>query len=196
MPANYPPIAPRSPSGQPAASSDREIVAQGLQSETGLDTAGRLAALEASPHAFHDAHHPIRDAVAIALLKPAGELLKRHVQRQRMVNEAMSAPPDSDDPTERPMSLGEGHDMPAILAMAESQVARALLGDSKAFAAVSDRMEGKAGLRKADVDAETEEQRARVRSTIESLVRDMADRRSAAARAPVVDVVDVADGET
>jgi len=199
MPAVYPPIAPRGPSsdspanGAPSPSDSFNPRVPTVSRETS-DDAGqgqRLAALERDPSTFVDAHHPIRDAVAIALLKPAGELIKRHAARQRMMKEAIKGPLDSDDPTERPMTLANDDGLPAILAMAETQVAMALLGDAKAFNAVADRVEGKAGLRKADLDAETEAQRQRVRGTIEELVREMGERRNAQRRAIDADVVDV-----
>ena len=197
MPATYPPIAPRGPNSnaRPVIEPQpREIVSHGLQSESG-DTLARLAALEASPESFADAHHPVRDAVTIALLKPAGELIKRHVARQRAVQEALQAPLDSDDPTEPPMALVNDDHAPAWLAMAETMVAKALLGDVKAFTTVADRIEGKAGLRKADLDAETAAQRERVRGTIEELVRSMGDRRRAAAEEAQPVDVDIIDPE-
>lgn len=176
MPPRYPPIAPRAPtSTAPSVTRPSENVPQELRDTGTLD---RLRELEAEPARFADAHHPMRDAVAIALLKPAGELLKRHAQRQRMAAQAIHAPADSDDPTERPMPLEADDGTPAILAIAEAQVAQAVLGDVKAFANISDRIEGKAGLRKADMDAETEAQRRVMRATIEELVRGMGDRRA------------------
>lgn len=196
MPAVYPPIAPRrsgpaeASSGAPLPSDSFNLRAPTVSRETTNDAGQgeRLAALEARPASFVDAHHPIRDAVAIALLKPAGALIKRHAARQRAMKEAMNAPLDSDDPTEAPMTLANDDGLPAILAMAETQVAMALLGDAKAFNAVADRVEGKAGLRKADLDAETEAQRQRVRGTIEELVREMGERRNAQRQAIDVDV--------
>jgi hypothetical protein len=188
MPAIYPPIAPRR--GEPPTRPDStDSLSQELQPVDAAGQAPRLAALEADPSTFVDAHHPVRDAVAIALLKPAGELIKRYAARQMAHKEAISAPLDSDDPTERPMPLASDDGLPAILAMAETQVAMALLGDAKAFAAIADRVEGKAGLRKADLDAETEAQRQRVRGTIEELVREMGERRRVASDdARVIDV--------
>lgn len=176
MPPRYPPIAPRAPtSAAPSVTRPSENVPQELRDTGTLD---RLRELEAEPVRFADAHHPVRDAVAIALLKPAGELIKRHAMRQKLAVQANHVPADSDDPTERPMPLEGDDGQPAILAMAETQVALALLGDAKAFANISDRIEGKAGLRKADMDAETEAQRRVMRATIEELVRGMGDRRA------------------
>lgn len=199
MPAVYPPIAPRGPNAlteqtSPADLSDSFNVS--VQADDAAGQGARLAALEAVPAAFADAHHPIRDAVTIALLKPAGALIKRHAARQQMMREAMAAPLDSDDPTEQPMTLASDDGLPAILAMAETQVAMALLGDAKAFAAIADRVEGKAGLRKADLDAETEAQRRRVRGTIEELVREMGERRRVASDTARPVDVDVIDNET
>lgn len=199
MPAVYPPIAPRGPNALTGRTDAPQVSENNNAQLQPVDVAGqgaRLAVLEATPEAFADAHHPVRDALTIAMLKPAGELIKRHAARQRMMREAMAAPLDSDDPTERPMTLVNDDGLPAILAMAETQVALALLGDAKAFAGLADRIEGKAGLRKADLDAETEAQRQRVRGTIEELVREMSERRRALSDdARPVDV-DIIDNET
>lgn len=201
MTAKYPPIAPRGPnaagpSGNAQQSS--EIIPQQLQAADVSDEAGQLArllALEAAPAGFVDAHHPVRDAVTLALQKPAGELIKRYAQRQRALKEAMGTVSDSDDPGEPGVALVDDDGRPAIVAMAETQVAMALLGDAKAFNAVADRVEGKAGLRKADLDAETLAQRQRVRGTIEEIVREMSERRRGlAADARVIDV-DVAPND-
>lgn len=193
MPAIYPPIAPRGPNAAaPTPPASREIIPQELQSADTGGNAARLAALRADPSTFVDAHHPVRDAVAIALQQPAAALLQRYAMRQRLMREATEASPDSDDPGERAPSLASDDGLPAILAMAETQVAQALLGDAKAFAAIADRVEGKAGLRKADLDAETAAQRERVRSTIEELVRDMSERR----RGDNARIIDVDTDET
>jgi len=180
MPANYPPIAPRGPS---AATRDRtanepsESLTQELQTAGDAGQAARLALLESDPASFVDAHHPVRDALTIALLKPAADLIKRHTARQRLAMAAAAAPLDSDDPTERPMTLAPDDGLTGLQAMAETHVVLAIQGDVKAFNAIADRVEGKAGLRKADLDAETAAQRERVRGTIEELVREMTERR-------------------
>lgn len=201
MPANYPPIAPRGPSAAPVSDpvlQTSDNLPQQLQVDNAASDAGqapRLAALEAAPAGFIDAHHPVRDAVAIALQKPAGELIKRHAMRQRLMKEAMAAPADSDDPTEPGMTLSADDGLPAILAMAETQVAQALLGDAKAFNAIADRVEGKAGLRKADLDAATEAQRRNMQLTIETLVRDMGEQRMRQASDRATDVA-IIENET
>ncbi len=115
--------------------------------------------------------------------------------RQQLAKEAAAVLPNSDDPTERPMTLPSDDGKPAILAMAETQVAMALLGDAKAFAAIADRVEVQGGLRKADLDAETMEQKRRVRGTIEELVIMMGEQRRSAARAQIVDVDVLGDEE-
>lgn len=198
MPTVYPPIAPRSPTGPPTPQQSSDNFPQQLQVDNAASDAGqapRLAALEAEPAGFIDAHHPVRDAVAIALQKPAGELIKRHAMRQRLMREAMAAPADSDDPTEPGMTLAADDGLPAILAMAETQVAQALLGDAKAFNAIADRVEGKAGLRKADLDAATEAQRRNMQLTIETLVRDMGEQRMRQASNRATDVA-IIENET
>lgn len=190
MPPRYPPIAPRAPSTPDRPRDDtptsREIVSQELQTFE----RDRLARLEAEPVGFLDTHHPMRDALAIALQKPAGELLRRHAQRRKAYDEALNAAPDSDDPGERGVALTNDDGLTAIMAMAETQVAQAVLGDVKSFKEVAERIEGKAGLRKADLDAETIAQRERMRSTIEELVNGMAERAERRARGDDAVVID------
>jgi hypothetical protein len=155
--------------------------------------AQQLAALAADKRRFLAAHHPIRDALNMALQQPAGVLLQRYADTLRAQRDALASAPDSDDPTERPASA-DLDTRPAIVAFTETQVAKAILGDLQAAALVSDRVEGKAGLRKADLDAETEAQRQRVRNVIGALVEDMVERRTG--RGPTIEATIVDDTDT
>lgn len=181
MPPRYPPIAPRAPSSPPAAQSQPpRIESFDNLSVTPADDgyAAQLDALARDKRRFLTAHHPIRDALQMALQQPAGVLLQRYADTLRAFTEAQRAP-GSDDPTE-PSPFTDTR--PAIVAFTETMVAKALLGDLQASALVSDRIEGKAGLRKADQDAETQAQRERVRSVIGALVESMVESRADRAR--------------
>lgn len=192
MPRNLPPIAPRAPN---APTIDAPTPAQQNQShnltlrpdEEGYEQA--LAALAADKRRFLVAHHPIKDALHMALQQPAGVLLDRYARM--MAARAIQAQP-SDDPGERNAGTAEESDpRPAIIAFTETLVAKAVLGDTVSIALVSDRIEGKPGLRKADLDAETAAQRERVRDVIGVLVEQMVER-----RASTGDTARVIDAET
>lgn len=197
MPPRYPAIAPRGPNAPPAPRNDAARVEDFNNLDARPDDEGyeaQLAALAADKRRFLAVGHPIKDALNMALQQPAGVLIQRYANVQRAYRDALAAPADSDDPTERPQSV-DLDDRPAIVAYTETQVAKALLGDLSAAALIADRVEGKTGLRRADVDAETEAQRTRIRGVISELVGDMVERRRRPADyAEPVDV-DVVEGE-
>ena len=176
MPPRYPPIAPRAPV-------DRQSHTPRIEHFGNLDVrpnqdgyGAQLAALAADKRRFLDAHHPIKDALHMALQQPAGALLARY-RRVLEAYAAASAQP-SDEPGERQAGTASDlDDRPAIVAYTETLVAKAILGDGVAAAMISDRIEGKPGLRKADLDAETQAQRERVRDVIGVLVEQMVERR-------------------
>ena len=92
MPANYPPIAPRGPNSAPRSDNSFNHETQLVSRETTDDgQADRLAALATAPQGFIDAHHPIRDALTIALKASSG-IIKRHALRQRLRSEGASSP--------------------------------------------------------------------------------------------------------
>lgn len=191
MPPRYPAIAPRGPNAAPAAPTPPSRIEDFNNLDALPDVEGyeaQLAALAANKRRFLSAAHPIKDALNMALQQPAGVLIQRYADVLRAHREALAGSQDSDDPTERPMSQ-DIDQRPAIVAFTETQVAKALLGDLSAAALIADRVEGKTGLRKADVDAETEAQRHRIRGVISELVGDMVERRRTRAdRAEPVDV--------
>lgn len=182
MPARYPPIAPRGPSTPEAPAdvpariehSDNRGV---LPSDDGY--AQQLAALAADKRRFLAAHHPIKDALHMALQQPAAALVQRYANTLRLFSDSQNVALASDEPNERQAgTTADLDDRPAIVAFTETLVAKALLGDGPAAALVSDRIEGKPGLRKADLDAETQAQRDRVRNVIGVLVEEMVERRA------------------
>lgn len=197
MPARYPPIAPRGPN-TPTDAPQAPARIEGFdnlesQPDTG-DYIAQLEALTADRRRFLVAHHPIKDALNMALQQPAGVLLQRYAATLRAFHEAQGAALPSDEPGETQAGTAADVDTrPAIVAFTETQVAKALLGDLQAAALISDRIEGKAGLRKADLDAETQAQRTRIRGVITDLVETMVERR--AGRATVIEGEAVADDE-
>ncbi len=177
MPPRYPPIAPRAaePPSQPANGQRRIEHFDNLNASPESEGyEAQLATLQRDHRRFLTAGHPIKDALHLALQQPAGALLQRYAGVMRAYHAAAAAALPSDDPTERSAGTADEADMrPAIVAYTETMVAKAILGDLQASALISDRIEGKAGLRRADMDAETEAQRVRVRGVIADLVTDM-----------------------
>jgi hypothetical protein len=197
MPARYPPIAPRGPisADVPTNAPARIEDINNLESRPDEgEYIAQLAALARDKRRFLVAHHPIKDALHMALQQPAGVLLQRYAATLRAFQEANAAALPSDEPGETQAGTGADVDMrPAIVAFIETQVAKALLGDLQAAALISDRIEGKAGLRKADLDAETQAQRTRIRGVITDLVETMVERR--AGRATVIEGEATSDDE-
>jgi hypothetical protein len=72
---------------------------------------------------------------------------------------------------------------PAIIAIGEAQVRKAIEGDSTAFKEIAERLEGKPGNRAGDVDPAAEERRADMATAIETVVRTLTEGK----RARVVD---------
>lgn len=183
MPRHLPPIAPRAPNSpeRPADVPVRVEHFDNLEVQPGEDGyIAQLAALAADKRRFLTAHHPIKDALHMALQQPAGALLARMAKTGEGFRAAIQrgAPEPSDEPGETQAGTLEDLDTrPAIVAFTETMVAKAILGDLTAASLVADRVEGKPGLRKADVDAETAAQRERVRSVVGMLVEDMVERR-------------------
>lgn len=191
MPARYPPIAPRGPNSAPNTPQTPARIEDLNNLESRPDEGdyiAQLQALAADRRRFLTAHHPIKDALNMALQQPAGILLQRYAATLRAFQEAHNAALPSDETTDGETQAGTAIDIdtrPAIVAFTETQVAKALLGDLQAAALISDRIEGKPGLRKADLDAETQAQRTRIRGVITDLVETMVERR--AGRATVIE---------
>lgn len=188
MPARYPPIAPRAPNAPRREPLRLEQTINPDVLPAPSPYLVQLDALIADKRRFLEAHHPIKDALNIALQQPAGVLLQRFALTLARYRDAASAPLPSDDPGERQAgTASEIDDRPAIVAYAETLAAKAILGDTSAMGLLGDRIEGKPGLRKADLDAETLAQRERVRDTISTLVEEMVERRRTGGAAVIID---------
>jgi hypothetical protein len=107
--------------------------------------------------------HPVRHALWLALLRSSEELFARE-----------SLLTTTPDPTTKHPELTS---IPAVMAWAEAAVRKGIRGDMQAWSLVADRIEGKAGLRKDDIDPEEARRRTDVQATIEAVVRGFVDGR-------------------
>lgn len=142
----------------------------------------RLQKLRQEHHRFLDLHSPMKAALWLALLRPAkdiihdAEMTKRFRESQAGLREA-----------------GEtGPDRPAIVEIGNQLVAAALAGDRAAIADISERIEGRVGLRVGDEDPDDPAKRKQSRDITERVVRALtAGRMGNKAAATDVEVIDV-----
>jgi len=113
----------------------------------------RLRQLEADHARLFDMRQPITGALLIALTKDHLEL------RARDPNVEASEP------------------MQAVHVIAEAQVRKAMNGDTAAFNAIVDRIEGKVGIRSGDTDEATDRHATNVQVTIEGVVEALTNQR-------------------
>jgi|SRR5262245_14264090 len=118
---------------------------QRLSDEPGDHLQRNLERLERRHQRFLDIHSPIKAAVWLALLRPAHELLA--------------------DPSPDPENPKSG-----IVALGEVIARRALNGDVNAFNSIADRIEGKVGLRKGDLDPDADMRQREVGQMITGVV--------------------------
>lgn len=132
-----------------------------------LPAARRLDDLERDKRRYLIEQSPFTQALWMALLKPAGQVMRSYLAMDAL---ARSTPggESSDDPGER-----DPFDIPAIQAIAEAQVAKAMAGDGRAAKAIADRIEGTPGTRRGDVDPELARRSAEMAGLIEGVVRGM-----------------------
>lgn len=145
-----------------------------------------LATMNADPLRFLDHHSPMKSALWLALLRPAADVMADVAETLR----AEPTPEGSDDPTEdRPPPNSK----PAIIALGEMVVAKALRGDTVAMNMIAERIEGKIGNRKGDIDPEAETRNETVRAAIEGVVKALTSAKHNAVEieGKMVDVTDV-----
>jgi len=126
---------------------------------------------------------PATDVIWLALMKPRLTILRRYREMLRRVEE--------EDPDAGQQLMGaDGRallgslgalvrpelDVSALVAIGETLVAKAILGDSASTAMLLERIEGKPGARRNDVDPEQLERRQEILETIETTVRRMSER--------------------
>jgi hypothetical protein len=123
-------------------------------------------------------------------------VLERHAATIKALLEAREPDMPSDDPGERgPRRAPNGMPVTALQAIADAQVVRAMQGDGPAFAQIADRIEGKAGQRRGDIDPAEQAAREETRRAIESVVRHMADTAAARVREPTMIDITPADSD-
>lgn len=157
-----PPPLPENPSpGQREmhAQAEERFLTEGgqpLVPEPGEDaTMASLRALQANHRRFLTHHQPITASLQLAAMRTMEELEARAASTQ----------------------------VPAIIAIGEAMMRKAAAGDVQAFNVVAERLEGKPGNRRGDIDPAAEERRADMATAIEATVRALTDHK----RARVVD---------
>ena len=156
-------IEPPPPLPEDASPGQRELHAQAeerfltegfdpLVPRRGEDPAmATLRALQANHERFLSHHQPITASLQLASMRTMEELEAR----------------------------AQSTEVPAIIAMGEAMLRKAVAGDVQAFNAVSERLEGKPGNRKGDIDPEAESRRADMATAIEATVRALTDSKRA-----------------
>lgn len=140
----------------------------------------QLAKLSQDHRKFLEAKHPLTASIWLALLRPAGDVVRAQSDVVRVretalqagaqnVNNDTEAPeePDERNPAHAPSQA----ERPAILLLGEALVAQALLGSEKAVAQIADRIEGKVGVRKEDQDPESVARRQDMQAFMEAMAR-------------------------
>jgi hypothetical protein len=128
-----------------------------------LDSVPGVRLADRDWRALASMRHPVKVALWLALMRPAEELMSRE-----------SLLTTTPDPTTKHPELTS---IPAVIAWAEAAVRKGIRGDMQAWSLVADRIEGKAGLRKDDIDPEEARRRTDVQATIEAVVRGFVDGR-------------------
>lgn len=137
-------------------------------------TKARLLALQRDQDRFLDEHTPFTSALWLALLRPSAAVVRDFKALRRVIGD-LDANVPSDDPSEP--SIDATDSAPAIIAMANAMVVRGIAGDVHAINSVADRLEGKPGQRKGDIDPDAESKRDAMRAGIEDFVRSITERR-------------------
>lgn len=120
--------------------------------------------------------NPFTDALWRALLAQADDVLRSDADVMRAAGAAyVQDAPASDDPGERRERL-LAQPLSALDAIARNTVARAMRGDGNAQKEIADRLEGRPGARKGEVDADEIARAAKTQGVIERIVREMTER--------------------
>lgn len=128
----------------------------------------RLKELKKDHVKFLEKMNPMTDALWLALLKRGQDVLLDVELFDRYQASIMRG--GSRREVEAP-------EIPAIMLIAERQVANAIRGDNAAAAAIADRIEGKPGLRAGDNDPDDPDQIRKRRAVVEDVVRTLTDQR-------------------
>lgn len=141
----------------------------------------RLKQLAASDRRFLEMHNPMTEALKLALLRPAADVLHSAEQVRRF---AVAQQGGDAGPHQAPRKS-------SILAIADAIVAKGILGDTNAITQIADRIEGKPGLRVGDEGENSPEQRKQAAAIAERVTRALTQARLEKSKPIDVEVVDV-----
>lgn len=127
---------------------------------------------------FLERINPFTDALWLALLRPEADVLFDAEMSLRFERAIAAGSTQVVDTPSRP----------SIVALASRLVASALRGDNAAITQIAERIEGKAGLRRGDIDPDDPARERQTRSIVESTVRALTDKRI---RENEIDITDV-----
>jgi hypothetical protein len=121
----------------------------------------RLQELRRHHGRFMEMHSPMKASIWLALLRPAKDIL-HDAEMSRRFQEAQAGgkPGEYVAPSQ-----------PAIIEIGQQLVAQALRGDVSAIDRISDRIEGKAGLRAGDEDPDDPAKRKQTQDITERVIR-------------------------
>jgi hypothetical protein len=140
-------------------------------------TDARLKALQRDHIKFLERHNPMTDALWLALLSDDSDVLYDDEMDRRFRQALVTG-----------TRVVDGSHKPAIVSIARRLVAQALKGDASAFQQIADRIEGKAGLRRDDIDPSDPQRARETRAIVDQTVRALTDARI---RDKQVDAIDV-----
>jgi hypothetical protein len=138
----------------------------------------RIKALKREHENFLARLSPFTDALWLALMKDEATTLfdeEMSLRYQRAIATG------SKEVVDRPSR-------PTIVAIASQLAARAIRGDTAAIAQIAERIEGKAGLRRGDIDADDPARQRQTREIVENTVRALTDKRIAERAEDAIDV--------
>ncbi len=126
---------------------------------------GQFAQLAEVRLSFAPLPAPVTQSIMLALLQPTRVIIDAYKARQRYYEDAEQGnAPMTDD------------EIPALIALGESIVGNAIRGDGASQALITERLEGKVGMRKGELDEATASTRVAVRTAIEAAVRALSER--------------------
>lgn len=129
-------------------------------------TLANLRRLGADHTRFLRANHPVISSLWLALLGNADQCVSEYRARLRVP--AASESLNSDDPSEAPVE--DRSEDTGIVALGKAILAKALLGDTTAMNLITERLDGKVGLRKGDEDPDKLAQREAVQEGLAKVV--------------------------
>lgn len=138
----------------------------------GVDATDRVLKASMNDHKkFLDMNNPATEALKFVLLRNASDVLyDAEMMRRYLQSISMGQRRAGDGVIDAPHR-------PSLVVLAEQLVAQGLRGDATAASAIFDRIEGKTGLRRDDVDPADPQRQRQSREIVEGVVRAMTARR-------------------